>query len=103
MPSTSRLSRWRARIRRVCADDDEFHNYAVGFQAIGIFIALVIGALWSVYLFWTLGQRQRSELEIAKNDVELKKAHIELEALNRAFAEVSLSVSSTRPGPGQAF
>lgn len=60
-------------------------------QSIAIAIAVVIGGFWALYVFITLAQTEKAELDVKM--VSLEKAKQEQELQPRAIVELKLSIS----------
>ncbi|HSE87285.1 MAG TPA: hypothetical protein VLJ79_13765, partial [Candidatus Binatia bacterium] len=66
-----------------------FKDLASAAQSVAVVVAVVIGGIWTLYVFTSLAQREKAELDVKK--ALLEKAKQELQP--RAILDIKLSIS----------
>src|SRR6266853_1442568 len=62
-----------------------FKDKTAGLQSIAVTLAVLIGGAWTLYTFWTLGIKNRSELELTEELDEVTK-----QSLERGFVNITV-------------
>jgi len=83
---------------------EAFSNLMSGLQSLVVTVAVVVGGIWTYYLFEELDESGRARIEFSRSQTELNRSETELAVLRRVFAHVQLTATPTRiPGDTSCY